>query len=160
MEFDAAVQKKASENIRNHPKKFVMNWPANVQRLFFNFPFGKRRLKPIFLWIPSLFIVPLCVLMIIPTLRVLRYIPMGIVVLLAMEAVFLAGSTMASVNIRMYHPTIPILGLWLAYMFVNFIHFRIPKPEVQTTPATAAPLNGNGHSASSEEAPVLQDQEW
>ncbi|MEO1449719.1 MAG: hypothetical protein AAFV07_09315 [Bacteroidota bacterium] len=157
VEYDEAVRAKASENIRNHPKKFFMNWTANVQRLFFNFPFGRRKQKPMFLWIPSLFIVPLSVLMIIPTLRVLRFMPLGIVALLAMEAVYLAGSTMASVNIRMYHPTIPILGIWLAYMFVHFIRFEIPKPEVTAAPdARPHSLNGQAH----ENEPILEEQQW
>lgn len=153
--FDAVVRKKASENMRNHPKKFFMNWTANVQRLFFNFPFGKRKQKPVFLWLPSLFIVPLCVLMIIPTIRVLRFLPMSLVVLLAMEAVYLAGSTLASVNIRMYHPTIPILGIWLAYMFVNFIRFEIPKPHAEVPESPPSP-NGLSHKG----APVLEKQKW
>lgn len=120
IEKDAAFQAKAIQNIKNHPSAFVKNVYANVGRMFFNYPFSADRHKDLwgfdlmYMFINMFFVVALFVLI---GLSVFNFNKLSSEVLfpIIFILIYLAVSSIASAEKRMFFPAIPLIVIWLAY---------------------------------------------
>jgi hypothetical protein len=77
VEKNRALKKEALKNIKKEPKKFLMNWFANISRMLFDYPHSYRpqTLKTYFTMIPNMFIFVLSILFLFITIINHRKIP-------------------------------------------------------------------------------------
>ena len=68
-----------------------------------------------------MFIVVFSILFLYPTIKLLKIIPSEIILLLVFVMIYLFGSSLLSAYRRQFIIIIPIIGLWLGYLFNNFI---------------------------------------
>lgn len=129
LEIDRAYRTKAIENIKNHPKKFVKNYLANIGRLFFSYPYSneKQDIGTYFTIIPNMFIVVLLVLTIPVFALRIKKIPFELLILLLFVFAYLFGSSLVSSYRRMFYINLPIVFLYFSFVFYNLITVRL-KP--------------------------------
>jgi hypothetical protein len=118
VERDDAYKRKAFENIRNHPGKYVSNVLANMSRLLFNYPQSYRKfgIGTLLNALPNLLLVAAMLFLIKPTWRMRKQIPFFIKFLLMVSFIYFAGSSLISGTIRMFYILFPILACWLFYI--------------------------------------------
>ena len=123
IERDNALKKEAIKNIKNHPMKYFINGLANIGRMLFSYPYSNtyQKLSTYFYMLPSMFIFVLSVLFIYPTVKVRKKIPFEITMLLMFGAVYFGASSLLSAYARQFYIVVPIVGLWLVYMFNKLI---------------------------------------
>lgn len=127
---DDLYKKKAWENIRQHPGKFLGNWLANTGRLIFNFPYSYRKTGPglLFNALPHL----LALLLAIPLIRRARQkkleIPFFLRYMLLLVLIYFAGSTLLSALIRMFYVVFPVLAVALVYLWDRTAGRETPRP--------------------------------
>ena len=123
---DEAFKRKALENIRQHPAKFVKNWAMNITRTLFSHPLSF--LKPslgVFKYVfPHAFLLVLGAFFFWPTLRRHRLWPTELLVLLFFCGVYLAGTSLLASYARFFFPVVPILVIWLGYGLDRFVKVR------------------------------------
>ena len=126
---DDALKRRALENIRAHPGKFLLNWLANIGRLFLNYPFSYAGMKPSTL----LYLVPGAPLLLACLLCIYRSYVRRISVPpevsgLGMIAIFyLAASSVVSAYGRMLFPVLPLLVLWLGFALSSLAGGRLMR---------------------------------
>lgn len=120
----------AIENIRNHPRKFLLNIWSNAGRFFFNYPFDYYPQQPSTLI--NVFINgPLLGLMLffaVPTFRNFKRLPFQIRFFLLFFTLYTGLSFLLSAYIRMFYIFIPVIFSWLAFM-IHSTKIRIEKWE-------------------------------
>ena len=128
LQRDEAFRKAALENIRKHPRKYVMNWFSNVGRLLFHYPWSYKLQSPetFFILIPNMFVLVFLVLSLGTGLRYYRRIPPEIVVLLLFMLAYLFGSSLLSAYRRMFIITMPF---WVVY--ISFILGRVVRLSIR-----------------------------
>lgn len=127
IERDDALKKRAIENIKNHPVKFVKNWFANIGRLWFNYPFSytPQKLSNFFYMIPNMFIIVIWILCIYPTLYGSRLIPFEIIVLMLMTLVSFGGMSLLDGENRYLWPIIPLFILWISFVIIRILKIEL-----------------------------------
>lgn len=127
VERDEAFRRRAVHNIVHNPKKFLINWIANMGRLLFSYPFslGAHSLSTYFYIVPNMFIVVLFTLSIVPALCGRSAIPFEIWAIVVFALISFAGSSVLSAYSRQFRPILPMLCLWL-----SFIYLRVLKIEL------------------------------
>ncbi len=120
---DDAYKRKAMENIRNHPVKFIRNCFSNLGRIFFNFPYSYMPQKPSTLArLPmSGTLLLLMLIAVYPTLVNWRRLPFAVRFLLLFTLIYLGGSIPGSAETRMLTTVVPVLLLWLAIVLSRTI---------------------------------------
>ncbi len=120
---DKALKKQALNNINNHPKKFFLNWISNWGRMFFSYPYSYANQNPktFFTLIPNMFIVVFIVIFSILGFINHKSIPWSLKVLLFIAFIYLLGSSFLSAYRRMFYIILPIVSVWLAFIFHHFI---------------------------------------
>lgn len=128
---EPALREQALRNIRAHPRKYFMNWGANVGRLLFSYPFSYRLQTPLtlLLIVPNAFVVVLSVLCVYPSVRRHRMIPTEIAILLLFAAVAFGGSSLLAAYERQFRPLVPLLGLWVAFTVTRILRIEIRATE-------------------------------
>jgi len=123
VERDNEFQKQAIYNIFHHPEKYLTNWAANIGRLLFSYPFSytQQKLTTFFFIIPNMFIVVLFVLSIYPAILKWKSIPYEIYTLFYFALVAFGGTSLLSAYQRQFRPFIPILLLWLAFVYTRIL---------------------------------------
>lgn len=136
IERDAAFKKEAIKNIKNHPGKYLSNWFANIGRLLFAYPFSyaSQSLRTYALIIPNMFIAVFSILLIYPTFIVRKKLPYEIILLMTFIAIYLFGSSLLSAYSRQGYITVPIIGLWIAYMISRFVKLEFRSREIAARP--------------------------
>lgn len=129
IERDDALKKQAIENISEHPKKFFMNLVANISRMFFSYPFSytPQKLSTLFFIIPNMFVIVLAVLCIYPSFVCRHNLPREIFCLLFFIAVAFAGSSFLSAYDRQFRILIPIMLLWISFVFFRLVNVEFRK---------------------------------
>ena len=129
IEKDEAFKKKAVENIIEHPLKYAINWVANIGRLFFSYPFSytPQKFSTYFYLVPNMFIFVFLALSIYPAFLRRKFIPYEIYTLTVFTLTALGGTSLLSAYDRQFRPLVPILSLWL-----SFLYFRVLKIEIRT----------------------------
>jgi len=132
VQLDEAYKKQAIQNITRNPGTYLMNWVANVGRMLFFYPFSykSQRLVTFIVMLPNMFIVIPFVLSIFPAILRRRLVPYEMYALIYFAAVSFFGNSLLSAYDRQFRPLIPILLLWLSY-----VYFRILKIELRTDTA-------------------------
>lgn len=126
VERDDLFRKKAIENIRKHPKKYLVNCVANINRLLFGFPNSYQYENLKFLrMLPNIFILSLIAYSLVVTLLNLRHIPAEILFLVLLVFVYLGLSTLVSAYPRMFLVVVPVLLLWIAYVAGRTISLKL-----------------------------------
>jgi hypothetical protein len=123
---DDALKKEAIKNIKSHPGKYFRNWLANIGRILFSYPYSHetQTLNTFFTFVPNMFIVVFMILSGFVTFINRKVIPKEILTLLIFIAVYLFGSSLLSAERRMFFLALPVIGLWLAYVFDRFIQVK------------------------------------
>lgn len=129
LERDAAYQKKAKENIKKYPKKYLMNCVANLGRLFFSYPFTnmEQDVKTYYTIIPNMFVVVFMAITLAISVFHYKKLPEGLIILLFFILVYLAGSTLVSAFRRMFYVTMPFWMVFFAYVFTNIVTIKIKR---------------------------------
>jgi hypothetical protein len=136
---DDALRNQAKSNISNYPLKYAINWAANIGRLLFSYPFSytPQKLSTYFYIVPNMFIIVLLVLSIYPAILRYKIIPYEIYALILFALIAFSGTSLLSGYDRQFRPLVPIILLWL-----SFVYFRILKielcPDVEIQSATTA----------------------
>jgi len=134
VEQDSEFKKEAVYNITYHPTKYLVNWIANIGRLLFSFPYSYRQERPTtyFYLVPNMFIVVLFVLSIYPAILRRKAIPYEIYALLYFSLITFAGTSLLSAYDRQFRPLVPILFLWLSFLYVRVMKIEVrPEPEIK-----------------------------
>lgn len=125
--MDDAFKEQAIENITHYPVKYFGNWAANIGRLLFSYPFSytNQKISTYFYILPNMFIVVLFLLGVYPAISRRKIIPFEIYALLLFALITFGGASLVSAYDRQFRPLIPILLLWL-----SFVYLRILKIEM------------------------------
>jgi hypothetical protein len=136
VEKDGEFKKRAIYNITHHPAKYFVNWIANIGRLLFSYPFShtQHKLTTYFYLIPNMFLVVLFLLGIYPVILRWRSIPYEIYALFYFGFVAFGGTSLLSAYDRQFRPLVPILLLWLCYIYIRVLKIEVrPKSEIRST---------------------------
>jgi len=126
VEWDDTVKEIAIENLKNHPDRYIKNWMANVQRLFFSFPMSHKYQKLMFMFIPNMYLVVLGSIFLMLTLWWWRYIPKEILITMIFCGIYFSGTSLVSANIRQTYIMYPFIFLWLSYMISRYVKILRP----------------------------------
>jgi hypothetical protein len=129
LEKDEAYKTAAIKNIKNHPRKYFLNWIANVGRLLFSYPFSNtgQTIKSYFTIIPNMFVIVLLILIFPVTVIQYKKFPEELILLLLFILIYLFGSTLISAYRRMFYITMPFWVLIISYVFNNIISIKIKQ---------------------------------
>lgn len=129
IERDEAYKREAIKNIKSYPEKYAINWLANIGRIFFSYPYSykKQSFRTYFTIIPNMFIVVLGIIFSYITFINRKKISLEIFLLLIFISIYLFGNSLVSDGRRVLFLALPIIGLWLAYVFDNFIQIKLYK---------------------------------
>jgi len=134
VERDNEFKKQALYNIAHYPKKYLINWTANVGRILFSYPFSytQQKITTFFYLIPNIFIVVLFVLSIYPTILSRKSIPYEMYALLYFSFIAFFGTSLLSAYDRQFRPLVPILLLWLAFFYTRVLIIKLrPESEIK-----------------------------
>jgi len=113
--------------LKHHCGRFARNWAANVGRILFSYPFSyaQQSLTTSFYMLPNMFVVVLALFSII--LAVLRpwAIPLEIWTLFTFFVISFGGSTLVGLDDRQFWPLVPILGVWMAFVYSRLIRIDL-----------------------------------
>jgi Dolichyl-phosphate-mannose-protein mannosyltransferase len=121
---DDAFKHKAVENIKKNPGKFLRNCVSNFGRLIFNVPYTWKFQDPTMLvriLFNSVVFTFILITSLITILRWKKIIPL-IKFLIILLLVYLAASLIVSAYSRMFYIVVPVIFVWMAYIFYNFIN--------------------------------------
>lgn len=126
---DDALKKKAIENIIDHPGKYIMNLMANIGRLLFNYPqsYTPQKMSSYFNIIPNMFLMVFCIICIYPTYASRKLIPFEIYALILFAAIVFVGLVPLNSEVRYFLPLIPILMLWISFIFTRVLKLEIQR---------------------------------
>ena len=129
VEQDAALRRRALENIAHHPGAFLKNCLANIGRLLFNYPYAYNPQRPsTYLYaLPGMLLVVASLLCIRPTIARRRQVPAEFLALLIFGAVAFGGSSLLSAFNRFFLPLLPIVLLWLCFVLTRFVKIEIAR---------------------------------
>lgn len=133
-ERDNEYQKLAIDNITHHSTKYFINWVANIGRMLFSYPFSytEQKLSTYFYLIPNMFIVVFFVLSIYPAILRWKSIPTEIYALLYFNLIAFGGTSLVAADTRQFIPLVPILILWLSFIYVRVVKIEV-RPESDIT---------------------------
>lgn len=120
---DEIYRRIAIENIKSHPKKFLINCASNVGRMLFNFPYSYQNQKPTTL-LRIILCGPIVLLTIISIFfGFLNWNRINYVyrLLICIVAIYFGGSILGSAETRMVTVVVPILLVWITYILSKSI---------------------------------------
>lgn len=119
IERDDYYQKLAINNIKSHPMKFLQNCLSNFGRLLFNYPNSYALQRPINLLRLPLngIILVFSIFSIILTVINWYKINYPIRFLIFIAFLYIGGSILGSAEPRMFSVIVPVLLIWIAYIF-------------------------------------------
>jgi hypothetical protein len=127
VEKDSEFKKQAILNITNRPRDYLINWMANVGRMLFSYPFsfGRDRLTTYFYLVPNMFLAVFFLLGIYPGILRRKAIPYEIYALLYFGVIAFGGTSFLSAYDRQFRPLVPIVLLWLSFLYVRVLRIEI-----------------------------------
>ncbi len=127
VEQDDAFKKKAIENIKNHPVKFLKNIIANAGRLLFNFPYSYTYESYTSLLRISIngMLLTLMLFSALVTLFNWRKTDFTIRLILFISLLYLGGSLLVSVYARMFYIILPWILIWVGYMLDRALKIKL-----------------------------------
>jgi len=133
VEKDDAFKHKAIQNIQEHPTKFAKNWAMNCTRILFSYPlsFLKPSLGVFKYVLPHSFLLVFSLLFCWPCLKNHRQVPTEIWCLLFLMATYFCGSSLLSGYARFFFPMVPVLVLWIALCFHQFVRIQFQRERAE-----------------------------
>jgi len=127
LQRDDAFKKQALHNIARYPGKYLYHWAANIGRLLFSYPFsfGSQSLTTYFYILPDMFVIVLFALSTIPAAMRWRTIPFELWILLGFALIAFGGSTLLSAYDRQFRPLIPVLEVWIAFVYIRVLRIEL-----------------------------------
>jgi len=131
LDRDDAYKRLAIRNIKAHPIKFAQNIIYNIGRLVFHFPFSYAVQRPKILMILPIngILLTLMLFSLIPTYLNWRSLPVYLKFLLILTFLYLGASSLVTAFIRMFTIIVPILLVWIAYIFQYTIKINLKFKE-------------------------------
>lgn len=129
IERDEAFRSAAIQNIKSHPRKFLINCIANISRLFFEYPFSYKpaRVNTLFYIVPGMFVlVPLFFTLLIVFLFPSR-IPQELMILTLFMSAYLSGSVLVSAYSRMFYITLPFWSILIVYVMRKVLRISLNR---------------------------------
>jgi hypothetical protein len=126
-EKDNAFRKKALENIKKHPLKYIINCLANIGRLFFEYPYSSanQSIGTYFFLGPNIILFSLMLFALIVGLNRYKKLPVELVFLLSFIMIYLAGCSLVSAMCRMFIITLPFWTIFMFFVYNNFINIKL-----------------------------------
>jgi hypothetical protein len=124
---DDAYRNVALKNIKAHPVKYIQNIVYNSGRLLFQYPFsyGIHRPKILIVFPINGIILTFILFSLIPTLVNWKKIFYPIRFMLIFVLIYLGGSVTVVAYVRMFAIIVPILLIWIAFIFQNTINIQL-----------------------------------
>jgi 4-amino-4-deoxy-L-arabinose transferase-like glycosyltransferase len=124
---DDAFKKKAIENIKKNPSKFLKNVVANAGRLLFNFPYSYTYESYTSLLRVSINGILLTMMLLSALLTLLNWrrtdFPIRMILLISL--LYLGGSLLVSVYARMFYIILPWILIWVGYMLDRSLKIKL-----------------------------------
>ena len=127
VEQDDVWKRKAIENIKKHPGKYLQNCLYNIGRLVFHYPFSQavQRPKVLLVFPANGIILTMMLFCIIPTFKNWRKVSYPIRFMLFFTILYLGASTLVTAYVRMFTIIVPILLFWFAYIFSKTVKVNL-----------------------------------
>jgi 4-amino-4-deoxy-L-arabinose transferase-like glycosyltransferase len=127
VEQDDVWKRKAIENIKKHPGKYLQNCVYNIGRLVFHYPFSQavQRPKVLLVFPANGIILTMMLFCIIPTFKNWRKVSYPIRFMLFFTILYLGASTLVTAYVRMFTIIVPILLFWFAYIFSKTVKVNL-----------------------------------
>ncbi len=124
---DEGFKKQAIINIREHPNKYFENWIANISRMLFNAPYSYKAQSADYLryLIINGPILLLSFVGLILTYKNFKSISFEVKFLLFFASIYFGGSSLISAYPRQFYIIVPILFLWISYVFNKYFKIRL-----------------------------------
>ncbi|MGB5420218.1 hypothetical protein, partial [Algibacter sp.] len=124
---DSLYKDQAIRNINQYPLKFIENTGSSALRLFFNYPYSytPQKASSYFYILPNLFLVVFLLLSILLAIRKPLSIPFEIRFIGLMALIFIGALSLLDGRVRHLLPILPFLLLFIAFVFKNYIKFKI-----------------------------------
>lgn len=131
IEREDVYKKLAIRNIKAHPAKYVQNVIYNIGRLIFHFPFSEAIQRPLVLIILPVngMLFTLLFFSIFPALLNWGGIPYPLRFIFVLVLIYLGGSVLVSTYVRMLTIIVPLLLLWIAFIFQNSLKINLKFSE-------------------------------
>lgn len=129
VEADEYLKKKALQNIKKYPKKFLKNWFANIGRLLFSYPYSytRQKLTTYFYIIPNMYFLAFVTVGMFAFLKNIRFIPAELITLMIFFLIAFGGTSLLSAYNRMFTVIAAILYFIALCSFERYIVFKIDR---------------------------------
>lgn len=131
LEQDDLYKKLSIQNIKSNPLKYSQNIIYNMGRLIFHFPFSHAIQQPKILILFPIhgLLLTFILFSIIPTYLNWKKVPFSLKFLLILIFLYFGASLLVSALVRMFTIIVPILLLWIAYIFQNTMKINLKFKE-------------------------------
>ena len=131
MDQDILFKKKAIENIKNHPLKYLKNTVASTSRLFFNYPYSytPQKVTSLAYIIPNTLLLFSVIFSLYLVSLNLKRIPFEVYFLGLLSIVFIGGFILLDGRVRHLSPAIPILLFIIVIVVNEFTKLKIKKSQ-------------------------------
>jgi len=128
---DDIYKKKALNNIKSHPLKYLKNCGLNVTRILFNYPYSYTDQSPrtFFYLLPGMFVFVFMVISLGISIIWYKRLPAEFFFLLAFTIVYLIGSVLVSGFCRMFFITMPFWVLFFFYALNQMANIQVKRIE-------------------------------
>lgn len=132
VEQDDVWKRKAIENIKKHPGKYLQNCLYNIGRLVFHYPFSQavQRPKVLLVFPANGIILTMMLFCLIPTFKNWRKVSYPLRFMLFFTILYLGASTLVTAYVRMFTIIVPILLFWFAYIFHKTVKVNLSFSKV------------------------------
>lgn len=134
VEYDDMLKAKAVENIKNHPTSFLSNWILNTGRLLVGIPhamYHKPPFSPLFTLlntVKSSFVLCFFLIALALFLKNFSFGQSNLIWMLLLLVIYLAGQSLLAVQSqRFLLPVYPLIVIFTAISFSNYLQFKSPK---------------------------------
>lgn len=133
MERDSAFQAKAIANMKEYPRKYLMNTISNTGRFLFNYPnsYRSQNLKAYGFIIPNMFILVLFILIIYPAFIARKRIPFEVKAQLIFALIYGCGIILLAGKGRYFILMVPSLVLFALFVYTKVLKISLVKPEIE-----------------------------
>ena len=133
VERDDLLKKKAVENILAHPRKTLLNYAANLGRLFLNFPYSYKYQNPqtLLYVVPNSIVLGAIVFSIYPLLKLRRFLPRGIFHFCVVSTIYIGGQSLMYAEARYLCPVLPFIFIVVFYTATNLVKIQTPENQRQ-----------------------------
>lgn len=126
---DERFKKKALENIISNPRQILLNYTANLGRLFLNFPFSYKYQHPrvLFYMVPNSLLLAAIIFSLYPLIKLRAHLPGFIIHACAVSVIYIGGHSLMAAMARFLCTVLPFVFLIIAYVATCLIQLRSPE---------------------------------